>query len=263
MSKRPTASSHATPIDSLRLTPAQMRELHAGLDQFRRAEVERELRESDRFLYRTGDPVEVRIDHPGGSAAVYLVQPRDLSAGGMGFLHGGFLHAGGVCSVKLRDKEGKTVMVTGRIARCRMIKGRTHEVGIAFEERIELGEFDVKPMPVGAGGDGDDDELVVHRLESMLWADRSCRAALPQQVTTMREQVRQIAQALRDERFDHARRLAETVRANAMRNGYPPIADAADLLGQCLGGGTLDPRWKHALLSLAQLCDAARRALAA
>jgi hypothetical protein len=167
MSKRHNTASDAIPIDSLRLTPAQMRELDAGLDQFRRAEVERELRESDRFLYRTGEP-----------------------------------------------------------------------------------------------GDGEDDS-VMDRLESKLWADRSCRAALPQQVTTMREQVRQIAQALRDERFDYARRLAETVRANAMRNSYPPIAEAADLLGHCLGHGSLDPRWKQALLSLAQLCDAARRALAA
>lgn len=262
MSNRKNPSLDAVPIDSLRLSPGQMRELHAGLDQFRRAEVERELRESDRFLYRTGEPVEVRIDHPGGSTAVYLVQPRDLSAGGMGFLHGGFLHPGALCSVKLRDKAGKTVLVTGKIARSRMIKGRTHEVGIAFEERIELGAFDVKPMPTGEPGDGEG-ESVMDRLESKLWADRACRAALPQQVTTMREQVRQIAQALRDERFDHARRLSQTVRANAMRNGYPPIAEAAELLGQCLGHGSLDPRWKQALLSLAQLCDAARRALAA
>lgn len=258
-SRIPTSLGNA-PIDSLRLSPAQMRDLHTGLDQFRRAEVEREQRESDRFLYRTGDPVQVRMEHPGGSVAVYLVQPRDLSAGGMGFLHGGYLHPGGRCSVTLTDREGKPVAVTGKVARCRMVKGRTHEVGIAFEERIELGSFDVRPMPVPGATDGDS---VMDRLESKLWSDRASRAVLPERVASMHEQVREVARLLRDQRFDAARRLCETIRANAMGNGYPPIAEAADLLSQCLAGGSLDPRWKRALLGLASLCDAARRAFAA
>ena len=246
-------------MDSLRLSPAQVRELHNGLDRLRRADVERELRDNDRFSYRPAEPVGVEIVHPGGSVMRFAVQPRDLSSSGMGFLHGGFIHPGSTCSVELSDKEDKPILARGTVARCRMIKGRVHEVGIAFDERVELEMFHIEPI---CAADGDED-VDPDALISTRWSDRSARATLPESVNRMHQALRDVASALGAERVDYAARLCETIRATSEQAGYPTISELSGDLAGRLRGGLTDPRWKQNLLDLAAQCAAARRGLAA
>ncbi len=75
----------------------------------------------------------------------FLVCSRNLSRGGVGLLHGGFLHPGTWCQVRLRDLRGAEQTFTGRVAACRHVTGRVHEVGIRFEKPLEIDAFTAAP----------------------------------------------------------------------------------------------------------------------
>ncbi|MCA9293846.1 MAG: response regulator [Phycisphaerales bacterium] len=66
---------------------------------------------------------------------------RNLSATGVGFLCGGFLHPGIRCVVALRDLQGKAHGVPGSITRCGHVKGHLHDIGVRFDDAIKPHEF--------------------------------------------------------------------------------------------------------------------------
>ena len=66
----------------------------------------------------------------------FIVLPRNLSTGGLGVLHGGFIHPGTACLVSMRTTTGKTRTHAGTILRCQYISGRIHELGIRFHQPI-------------------------------------------------------------------------------------------------------------------------------
>lgn len=66
---------------------------------------------------------------------------RNLSATGIGFLCGGFLHPGGRCVIALRDLGGNAHGVQGTIMRCNHVKGHLHDIGVRFDEPIKPHEF--------------------------------------------------------------------------------------------------------------------------
>ena len=59
-----------------------------------------ERRREQRWEYRMSD-VAVIVQHPGGGSGRFLVCSRNLSAGGMAFIHGGYIHPGSECRVGL------------------------------------------------------------------------------------------------------------------------------------------------------------------
>ncbi len=71
----------------------------------------------------------------------FRVIPMNLSACGIGFLHGAFLYPGTVCDIMLTNLEGKSELVRGQIARCELTKGRIHQVGVRFTAPIEVSRF--------------------------------------------------------------------------------------------------------------------------
>lgn len=71
----------------------------------------------------------------------YKVRPLNISSTGVGFLHGAFVYPGTVCSLIARDLGGVPRQLTGHVVRCRLIQGRVHEVGVRFDEPIDLTEL--------------------------------------------------------------------------------------------------------------------------
>lgn len=71
----------------------------------------------------------------------YRVIPTNLSATGIGFLHGAFLHPGTVCDVMLMTLGGQTEIIRGTIARCELAQGKVHRAGVKFEKRIRISRF--------------------------------------------------------------------------------------------------------------------------
>ncbi len=96
-----------------------------------------EQRIEDRLTYSAG-AIIVKMTHPGGNVATYKVRPRNLSRGGIGFLHGSFCYNDTPCSITLRTIENDTTQVMGKVVRCVHVQGNVHEVGVRFEEPIEV-----------------------------------------------------------------------------------------------------------------------------
>jgi DNA-binding response OmpR family regulator len=92
-------------------------------------------RASVRLDYRITD-IPLSIDHPSGGSNRFLVYGRNISRGGLGVLHGGFIHVGSKCCVLLRQVEGPPLAVRGAIRHCRLVAGSWHELGIVFEKEI-------------------------------------------------------------------------------------------------------------------------------
>ncbi len=98
------------------------------------------LRRMERYSYREDDGLVLEVHHHGGQQIDYLIRPRNLSATGIGFIHGGFLHQGTQCVVVLKTVAPGQMRVPARVARCRHVEGKIHEVGLEFIEPIDLGQ---------------------------------------------------------------------------------------------------------------------------
>lgn len=120
-------------FDTLRLSQDQ-------LDELMRDSVEREGggnsdRRSRRWSMQQQKAI-VTIIQDGGRRMNLVIVPRNLSAEGVGFFYGGFIHTGTKCVVTLRAINGRAVPHRGRIMRCIHKKDHLHEIGVLFEEPI-------------------------------------------------------------------------------------------------------------------------------
>ncbi len=94
-------------------------------------------RKSPRYAYRIKS-VRVYMQPPGSKDIVaYLVPTRNLSAGGLSFLHGGFVHQGTRCLVQLTRTIDARDDVPGTVVSCRYIEQMVHEVSVRFDRKID------------------------------------------------------------------------------------------------------------------------------
>jgi CheY-like chemotaxis protein len=107
-------------------------------------------RKDTRWTYRQSD-IAVTVEHPAGGVSRLLLVSRNLSAGGIAFLHSGFLYPNSRCQVTLPKLDGRAHVVNGSIVTCRHVQGLIHEVCIKFDRRIETNQF--VPSPETAGTD--------------------------------------------------------------------------------------------------------------
>ncbi|MDY7108569.1 MAG: response regulator [Planctomycetota bacterium] len=126
--------------DRLRLNAEQRRRLLSELDRGLRQEPQDCRRRHARWEYRALD-IAVRLTHPGGGQSRLLVCSRNLSAGGIAFLHGGYLHPGSECTLVMIRRDGTRQKLTGTIRHCRFLRGTCHEAGIKFDHPIDPHEF--------------------------------------------------------------------------------------------------------------------------
>lgn len=85
--------------------------------------------------------VELRLDHPGGTATTMRVACRNLSCGGIGLLHRSFVHPGTRAHVRLPHCRKGHIDVPGVVVRCLHRTGVVHELGLAFEKAIDIQEI--------------------------------------------------------------------------------------------------------------------------
>ncbi len=135
------------PIDAMRMRPRQRAELILQLDSHSgKVEPEAE-RRTTRHTHH--GPAVATVDHPSGAAARFIVHPRNLSAKGMAFVHGGFLYPGSRCLILMNTLSGKGRQMPGRLRACRHLTGLAHEISVIFDDAIDLDDFVEKP-PVKA-----------------------------------------------------------------------------------------------------------------
>ncbi len=93
-------------------------------------------RGEQRWPYRQHDVV-VTIEHPGRSMSRFTVLTRNLSANGMSFIHGGYIHPTTHCRFMLQLAGGGEQVVAGRAVGCRHIEGVLHEVRVKFDQTVD------------------------------------------------------------------------------------------------------------------------------
>lgn len=84
--------------------------------------------------------IELRLDHPGGTATTLKVACRNISCGGIGLLHRSFIHPGTRAHVRLPHNRKGFIDVSAVIVRCLHRAGVVHEIGLAFDKPINMQE---------------------------------------------------------------------------------------------------------------------------
>lgn len=85
--------------------------------------------------------VPVKLIHPGGNEVELRLACRNLSRGGVGLLHGAFVHPGSRLAVYLPRRAGGEQRIEGTVARCLHREGIIHEVGVRFDEPVAIRDF--------------------------------------------------------------------------------------------------------------------------
>lgn len=127
--------------DLVKVPPSEVDRILREVDA-RAARCDRAKRRAEqRHSYRGNAMLVVFNPDNADTRAKFRVIPSDLSTGGVGFLHGAFVHPGTPCHLILSDLLGQSRVVCGVVARCELAKGRVHTVGVKFEYPIALDEF--------------------------------------------------------------------------------------------------------------------------
>lgn len=84
--------------------------------------------------------------------AAFIVRCRNISAGGVGFLHGAHVAPDTRCSIIIMDRAASGQCANGRVVHCREVGGGVHEVGVRFDRQIDLSRVLGGPAAPRAAG---------------------------------------------------------------------------------------------------------------
>lgn len=98
-----------------------------------------ERRKFARHLHRCLRVVLI-VSEVGGEVA-FVVATRNVSQGGVCFLHRQMMYSGEQCKLVFPLQEGKHLLVPARTIRCQHIRGVLHEIGVRFTRPLGLNEF--------------------------------------------------------------------------------------------------------------------------
>ena len=133
-------SDHQEPISTLRLNRRGQQDVARAIISGQKSVADDQCQRQLRVTFRTRRDIVVTVFQPDGSSVDFAVVPRNLSAGGMAFIHGQFLYPGSACEVTLAGEEGDH-RVTGRICNVRHLTALVHEISVSFDEPIDLPRF--------------------------------------------------------------------------------------------------------------------------
>jgi len=127
------------PIKTIRGDESLIESTLDGLDTATNASAKTD-RCTDRYRYRRSTVAAIK--QPGDSSAKpFTIQPRNISEGGMAFLHGGFVHDGSRIAVQLVTLHGSWRDARGSVVGCRYLANNLHEVRVRFDATIDPSEF--------------------------------------------------------------------------------------------------------------------------
>lgn len=124
-------------LNTLRLSTGESAAILVQLGDARDGGGQAEKRQNRRIRYWR-KRLAFRLHGPTGTPQPYAALPANISSGGMSLLHGFFVYTGTSCEVALEPIDGEITVIPGKVVRCRHLRGMTHELGIAFANRIRL-----------------------------------------------------------------------------------------------------------------------------
>lgn len=120
----------ASIVESVRLSDDELTKLYEELDG-QEVQGMSEARRHQRMNFRSRRVVIHVLDNHDSIEASFRVVSRNISAGGLGIIHGQMLTVGKRLLVQL-PRDSDRLNLVGQVAHCRHIKGMLHEVGIQF-----------------------------------------------------------------------------------------------------------------------------------
>ncbi len=100
-----------------------------------------ERRRHQRHAYLEFTQLGLVVDNGPRDRKMFLVRTFDLSASGVGLLHGRFIQAGQRVHVMMLHRHDGRVLVSGTTRRCELLEGHVHAVGVEFDEPIDPADF--------------------------------------------------------------------------------------------------------------------------
>lgn len=122
-----------------RLDEALVTKVLDRLDQARNQSSEAQHRADERYSYRRVCAIE--LTQPSGNVMSFKAPTRDLSRGGLAFVHYGFIHVGTKCRVQLVTTHNSWQHIEGKVVRCEYVDGGIHLVGVKFKFPIDITTF--------------------------------------------------------------------------------------------------------------------------
>ncbi len=127
------------PIQTLRLSERDKAKLLWAIDQANRQDDndnQRRLRVSC-----TKNEAVLTLKHHGGGETKLSMLARNLSRWGAALVHGRYVHENTRCELSIESNNGMLHNILGTVRHIRHIQGTIHELGVAFDEPIDLSEF--------------------------------------------------------------------------------------------------------------------------
>lgn len=125
--------------DTLRVSHKQLAQLYSVLDKMGGEGKGEARRQRVRHTFREGTRLMLSID---ATNAVperrFRVASNDISETGVSILNGTFIHPGSQCMVVLQQTDGTLSEIRGRVVRCRHVMNHVHEIGVQFDEPIDI-----------------------------------------------------------------------------------------------------------------------------
>ncbi len=126
--------------NSVRMDAPRLREYLDELDRKGNSQQHDPRRSHVRWPFRH-QAVPIKVLHPGGGHVTINVACRNISTGGMSFLHSAFMHLGTNVIANLPLVGGQTLEIEATVKRCQHVSGTCHEIGIAFKSPVNPRNF--------------------------------------------------------------------------------------------------------------------------
>ncbi|MEM7628444.1 MAG: PilZ domain-containing protein [Planctomycetota bacterium] len=128
--------------DLLKLSPTQFASIVADLDTKSTGYAGKQRRGEERLRSVSIERALLATNpHHVDNRELHRVRPIDLSAGGACVLHGAFIYPKEPVALLIADVDGSPARLDATVRRCRLLTGRTHEIGLQFSEPIDTSRF--------------------------------------------------------------------------------------------------------------------------
>lgn len=128
-------------IDNVRLSDSEYRQIVRELDADSKIRDQGERRSPERVPYRQTAGLRIELQPTDETIPTYLVQTRNISSRGIGFLFGRLARPRTMCVVQLTNRHGHITAIPGEVVHCRRVHEHVHEVGVRFNHAIDVTEF--------------------------------------------------------------------------------------------------------------------------
>jgi len=133
------ATSPVGTPNALRMNIAERRELIAALCQLDATTNNIAARKQVRFALPEGYSIAAIVQQPGGAPQQTVLVVRDISNGGISFLHHHYLSTGTRLHLVLVGADRQPLIrVEASVVRCAHARGMAHDVGAKFDQPIDI-----------------------------------------------------------------------------------------------------------------------------